>query len=63
MHRAAMCLTAVKWEQRVVRRRGRRERSWGFREGSTEGAMISRACRLATTDWACAHTSSGGTSG
>ena len=60
MHRAAMCLTAVKWEQRAVRRRGRSERSWDFREGSTAGATISRTCRLPTTVWACVRRSSGG---
>ena len=36
MHHAAMCLTAVKWEQRAVRRRGRSER---------RDYMIFRTCR------------------
>jgi len=36
MHHAAMCLTAEKWEQRAVRRRGRRKR---------RDYMIFRTCR------------------
>ena len=59
-HRAAMCRTAVNGEQREERRRGRRESSLGLRVECSEEATISRICRLLTTAWADATSSSDG---
>ena len=59
-HRAAICRTAVNGEQREERRRGRRESSLGLRVECSEEATISRICRLPTTAWADATSSSDG---
>jgi len=46
VHHAAMCLTAVKWEQRAVRRRGRSERRDYISSGLVDHNQLKNKCSV-----------------